>query len=206
VSVDKVHDTREYATLYNLRVSDFHTYFVGCHEWGFSVWAHNAYREFSNVLRKRQVDRETINDAFWMIREGNLQGARNLLGAALNNGKRSAEAIDRMVNRAMAQVDSLSRPSEWQAGFKAKVEERMPTTAEGKPAIYDLVDGKVVLRERLPGEPGEMGHIEGIEHRNLVREHAGLTQSEFNQLLHEHPEWFRIETRKLNASHEGEAK
>jgi hypothetical protein len=29
-------------TLYNLRVSDYHTYFVGCQEWGFSVWAHNA--------------------------------------------------------------------------------------------------------------------------------------------------------------------
>jgi hypothetical protein len=22
--------------------ADYHTYFVGCHEWGFSVWAHNA--------------------------------------------------------------------------------------------------------------------------------------------------------------------
>jgi hypothetical protein len=28
--------------VYNLRVADFHTYFVGCDEWGFSVWAHNA--------------------------------------------------------------------------------------------------------------------------------------------------------------------
>jgi hypothetical protein len=23
-------------------VADFHTYFVGCQEWGFSVWAHNS--------------------------------------------------------------------------------------------------------------------------------------------------------------------
>ena len=28
--------------VYNLRVADWHTYFVGCDEWGFSVWAHNA--------------------------------------------------------------------------------------------------------------------------------------------------------------------
>ena len=27
--------------VYNLRVADWHTYFVGCGEWGFSVWAHN---------------------------------------------------------------------------------------------------------------------------------------------------------------------
>jgi hypothetical protein len=28
--------------VYNMRIADFHTYFVGCDEWGFSVWAHNA--------------------------------------------------------------------------------------------------------------------------------------------------------------------
>jgi hypothetical protein len=29
-------------TLYNWRVQDFHTCFVGPEEWGFSVWAHNS--------------------------------------------------------------------------------------------------------------------------------------------------------------------
>jgi hypothetical protein len=91
-------------------------------------------------------------------------------------------------------------------GFMAKVEGRMPTMPNGKPAIYDLVDGKVVLRERLPGEAGEIGHVPNRQHRDLVRENAELTQPEFNQLLHEHPEWFRIETRRLNASHQGEVK
>ena len=32
----------EYATLYNLRIADWHTDFVGCAEWGWEVWAHNA--------------------------------------------------------------------------------------------------------------------------------------------------------------------
>ncbi len=32
-----------YQQVYNLRVADFHTYFVGDDGWGFSVWAHNAY-------------------------------------------------------------------------------------------------------------------------------------------------------------------
>jgi hypothetical protein len=41
--VEEVFDTGETATVYNLRVADYHTYFVGCDEWGFSVWAHNAY-------------------------------------------------------------------------------------------------------------------------------------------------------------------
>jgi hypothetical protein len=35
-------ETGNYEELYNLRVADFHTYFVGGEDWGFSVWAHNS--------------------------------------------------------------------------------------------------------------------------------------------------------------------
>jgi hypothetical protein len=35
--------TNRTATVYNVRVSDDHTYFVGSQVWGFSLWAHNAY-------------------------------------------------------------------------------------------------------------------------------------------------------------------
>lgn len=47
--VDQVTRTRRRERVYNLRVADFRTYFVGCREWGFSVWAHNAcaYRSLS---------------------------------------------------------------------------------------------------------------------------------------------------------------
>lgn len=42
VAVEDVFETGEREKLYNLRVADYHTYFVGCQEWGFSVWAHNS--------------------------------------------------------------------------------------------------------------------------------------------------------------------
>ena len=42
--VDEVYDTGIYETVYNLRVADFHTYFVGDETWGFGVRAHNEYR------------------------------------------------------------------------------------------------------------------------------------------------------------------
>jgi RHS repeat-associated protein len=42
VAVEEVLDTGEYERVYNLRIADYHTYFVGSEEWGFSVWAHNA--------------------------------------------------------------------------------------------------------------------------------------------------------------------
>ncbi len=40
--VESVTQDEEMTIVYNLRVAGFHTYFVGCDEWGFSVWAHNT--------------------------------------------------------------------------------------------------------------------------------------------------------------------
>jgi hypothetical protein len=42
-TIEGVADSGEVATVYNCRISDNHTYFVGAKEWSFSVWAHNAY-------------------------------------------------------------------------------------------------------------------------------------------------------------------
>src|SRR5205807_7243301 len=42
VPVEHVRDSGESAPVYNLRIADYHTYFVGSREWEFSVWAHNA--------------------------------------------------------------------------------------------------------------------------------------------------------------------
>ena len=48
--VEDVLDTGEYETVYNLRVADFHTYFVGGTAWGFSLWAHNAIYDFGALV------------------------------------------------------------------------------------------------------------------------------------------------------------
>jgi hypothetical protein len=42
VAVESVSEGEELAAVYNLRVAEHHTYFVGSRDWGFSVWAHNA--------------------------------------------------------------------------------------------------------------------------------------------------------------------
>lgn len=36
--------TRRYAKVYNFRIADYHTYFVGAPGAAVAVWAHNAYR------------------------------------------------------------------------------------------------------------------------------------------------------------------
>jgi hypothetical protein len=41
LAVEAVEQGEVYQTLYNLRVAEYHTYFVGCAGWGWAVWAHN---------------------------------------------------------------------------------------------------------------------------------------------------------------------
>ncbi|MDY3562332.1 HINT domain-containing protein [Gemmata sp. JC673] len=43
VPITEVYDTQEWEPVYNLRVADHHTYFVGDDGWGFAAWAHNTY-------------------------------------------------------------------------------------------------------------------------------------------------------------------
>lgn len=71
IAVEEVLDTEEYETVYNLRIADFHTYFVGCGEWGFSVWAHNT----CEVLQER-ISQERANTV--MLGELNFSLSRSL--------------------------------------------------------------------------------------------------------------------------------
>jgi hypothetical protein len=45
VGVDDIAVTDEVTTVYNMRIAEYHTYFVGDVDWGFSVWAHNSEYE-----------------------------------------------------------------------------------------------------------------------------------------------------------------
>src|SRR5262249_40395103 len=54
VTVEGVQETGEYETVYNLRIADYHTYFVGARAWGFSVWAHNSYLDDAIKFAKTQ--------------------------------------------------------------------------------------------------------------------------------------------------------
>jgi len=68
LTLHAIRDTCEYATVYNLRIAEYHTYFVGCAEWGFSVWAHNTcYDDWVKGNKDRinaaRQDGETFNKA-----------------------------------------------------------------------------------------------------------------------------------------------
>ncbi|MCZ2341090.1 MAG: HINT domain-containing protein [Bacteroidales bacterium] len=77
VLVEAVVDTGAVEVVYNLRVADWHTYFVGGEDWGFSVWAHNAYLGLSNPAVRVQGDGyATLASGWWeTLPDGNRRGA-----------------------------------------------------------------------------------------------------------------------------------
>jgi hypothetical protein len=72
VAVDAVTDSGEVTTVYTLRVADYHTYFVGSEDWGFSVWAHNSYRVESKSYASSEQGLRLRKDA--MALRGRLSG------------------------------------------------------------------------------------------------------------------------------------
>jgi hypothetical protein len=88
VTVDAVEETGQWETVYNFRIADHHTYFVGCDEWGFSVWAHNEYstNRLQNAAIRRDVEAKLIQigmPAKEAARLAKLGGAKGTNGQAL---------------------------------------------------------------------------------------------------------------------------
>ncbi|MCA9145545.1 MAG: Hint domain-containing protein [Planctomycetaceae bacterium] len=62
-AVDKVVLTERKETVYNMRISDDHTYFVGHEDWGFTVWVHNTYKyEPHPLITDKYVIYEDLTD------------------------------------------------------------------------------------------------------------------------------------------------
>jgi hypothetical protein len=90
-SVDDLFDTGEWEAVYNFRVADFHTYFVGNEQWGFSVWAHNADCTAFDVRSAAQkaglnpiVSGGRVNQLQRAVNEANASGDWNGVKSILN--------------------------------------------------------------------------------------------------------------------------
>jgi hypothetical protein len=91
-------DTGAWDTVYNFRIADYHTYFVGDDHWGFSVWAHNAYD--ANTWNKLDVQPHTRKSqaALDRMAAGRQRMGMALLGTAEGDGQVLAKVIvDRRV-------------------------------------------------------------------------------------------------------------
>ena len=75
VAVAEVFDTQEWEPVYNIRVADFHTYFVGDDGWGLAAWAHNHYSRLVEVLRNAPEVATATDETLLKIAQGMPQAA-----------------------------------------------------------------------------------------------------------------------------------
>jgi hypothetical protein len=104
VAVEECYDTGEYEQVFNLRVADFHTYFVGDSSRGFSVWAHNA--DCANPRAIRDAVDSAITDP---------KKAKNVATVAqrmIGQGRSDADVIAYLKSKGVDQqvaVDGVAR-------------------------------------------------------------------------------------------------
>ena len=60
IPIESISQLNELTTVYNLRVADHHTYFVGGALWGWDVWVHNAYQVNTRFCNGSKLDRKSV--------------------------------------------------------------------------------------------------------------------------------------------------
>jgi Pretoxin HINT domain len=64
IAVEDLLDTGETEAVYNLRIADYHTYFVCGWNWSFNVWSHNACLEEVRVSQSDETGMRAARAAF----------------------------------------------------------------------------------------------------------------------------------------------
>jgi hypothetical protein len=126
-------DTSEYETVYNLRIADFHTYFLGSEAWGFAVWAHNAECVVSHENGQYTVrNRETQE----VLRQGT---DADVLNFAIRGNH---DLFDAAGNRIVIPESATLLPN---------------TTRRSRESVGNLQDSLVANNQPQPG-PDHVGH------------------------------------------------
>src|SRR5262249_36250619 len=106
VAVEEVLESGTEEPVYNCRVADYHTYFVGGAEWEFTVWAHNQCyisQAAANTGRNRAGlirNRNPANHEWQFSRRSRLAGAHRLPRNAVNQAVADYQAIVGPLTRA----------------------------------------------------------------------------------------------------------
>lgn len=103
--VDSITITDRHQTVYNVRVAEDHTYFVGDDDWGFSVWVHNAY----SVRKAADGTWEILDNAGAVIRHGLDEDYARFLAEGWT--ELASGAVPRITTDIAAKITNFSRKS-----------------------------------------------------------------------------------------------
>ena len=70
LSVENVFDSGAEELVYNLRVEEYHTYFVGKLGWGFAVWSHNRCSPIQQLNQTEKGARANLRRALGGVKAG----------------------------------------------------------------------------------------------------------------------------------------
>ncbi len=170
-AVEGVTETGSWEPVYNFRISAFHTYFVGCEAWGFSVWAHNSYGEFERIVTDPRLKTKLSTTEARLAYYKDAKGGEAALRQGLKDAGLHHTAIERAV--AVAKTDGLftpprvpipgdadftgTAPKTWTlapAGDGAHMVERSNVVGRPGLAVFDQVDTPRFYPASTPGNAG----------------------------------------------------
>ena len=155
VAVEDLLDTGEHEHLYNLRVAEWHTYFVGAMEWGWSLWAHNSY-DIGNFPWHHEPTQRVgrVVQSLSLVHEEYVRtryDSKNPLHVALH------ESLDSDVGtKSQIVLSAVLHNDEASSSFIFKGHNNMPTPVEYVPASHGA-------RLRQLQEMAPQARAEGIQ-------------------------------------------
>ena|GEM_PF-2623231 len=158
VQIEEVGRPCDPAPVYNMRVADYHTYFVGCEEWAFTVWAHNTSCGERTVRRARHAD--LLEQQGMRVINGKPSGTRNpAVEEAIGKGNTAHAVIQEQMRTKGWKVDRTDTgkvdPSTGTtvypdaispAGHPVEIKPRTPTgivKGQSQIALYEWITGRV---------------------------------------------------------------
>jgi hypothetical protein len=183
--VQEVFHTGEWEKVYNLRVADYHTYFVGEAGWGWCAWAHNAYR-VTHQFTQGSVIQFTFNGycAEWYVPSAFLtaaglpnQAVQQAVAQDVKNGW--GNTLQGLVTQYAADWDQLA----WNANGKAEAgrEAAIRRALNDANNIYLQVGMNPVTYQAFMTAGGSLPHIPDSCPPGL-----GMTAAQYNALKRQH--------------------
>ena len=106
-AVEKVVLTDRTETVYNLRVADDHTYFVGRDDWGFSIWVHNTYVVVNKADGTYRVVEVLPGNLGVRLVDDNLTESQALLNAVSYNDAKAMKKLAGLLESSTSGVSKL---------------------------------------------------------------------------------------------------
>jgi hypothetical protein len=170
VAVEEVFDENQYETVYNLRVADHHTYFVGCDEWGFSVWAHNAdctVAEVAKAVGKKNAQRlgDKLESVAELVRQGKVVKAQRELE------KMGVNVDSKRVRQFIASKTRYTDPFGERPVQKDMPQKVWDASKNKDGKVFDPKTGKELFWNPDESRMGQwhMGHLPGKSYKELHR-------------------------------------